>query len=154
MAGISSEFDADGFRAAIRNVEEIFAPPLEAERATFFFPHQLVYTDGTDADDVPFDRDAVPVVTQVVPSVQVPCSVAYFDSSGALTDFGILVPSRAELTFLDEDYHRVDGSVMGTSHFSYVALRGEKFVYRSTEFPTGLFDVGIYVVHVAAEDQR
>lgn len=154
MAGTSPDFDADDFRTQIRNVEQIFAPPIEAERATFYFDNQLVYTDGTDDDDVPFDRNAMPVVSQPISPIQVPCSVQYYDASGALTDFGIMVPSRAELTFLDEDYHKIDGSKAGKSHFSYVALKGEKFIYRSTEFPTGLFDVGIYVVHVVASDQR
>ena len=153
MAGLSPDFNGADFRDQMRNVFEIFSPPEVEERATFYFPNQLVYTVETDDDGVPFDRNAMPVTT-VVPPLQLPCAVEYFDAAGAVTVFGVMVPSRAAITLLDEDFHLIDGSAPGSAHFSHVMLRGEKFVYRSTEYPTGLFDVGIYTIHVFAEEQR
>jgi hypothetical protein len=157
VAGTSPDFDSDGFRSAFRDdggVFDIFAPPDVEERATFYFPNQLVYTVGTDDDDVPFDRSALPINPQPVEPVRVPCAVEYYDAAGNLTDFGVLIPSRAAITLMDVDYHRIDGSQPGTAHFSYVMLRGEKFVYRHTEYPAAIFDVALYTVHVFAEGER
>lgn len=144
MAGQNSGFDARAFRQNIRFVMAMGAPPSEGEQATFYFPSQLVYNANTDAEDVPFDPNAT--VTRVIPpSVRVPCAVEYKDVNGELTDFGVITPSKASITLLDEDYAQVKGC-------AYVVLRGEKFAYRSTEYPTGLFDVGVYVMHFVAED--
>src|SRR3954451_15640230 len=144
MAGRNSGFDARAFRQNIRFVMQMGAPPIDGEQATFYFPSQLVYNANTDQDDVPFDPNAT--VTRVTPTpVKVPCAVEYKDANGELTGLGVITPSKASITLLDEDYEKVKGC-------SYVALRGEKFTYRSTEFPTGLFDVGVYVMHFVAED--
>lgn len=154
MAGTSPDFNADEFRTNIRAVFDIFAPVDTDEQAMFYFPNRLVYGVGTDADDVPFDRTALPVSQQPVAPLRLPCAVEYFDAAGNLTDFGVMVPSRATITLLDTDYHQIDGTVAGTMHFSYVMLRGEKFVYRSTEYPDAIFDAGLYTVHVYAEGER
>lgn len=157
MAGTSPDFDSGAFRDTFRGaggVFDIFAPPDVAEQATFYFPTQLVYGVGTDDDNVPFDRRALPVTPQPVTPIRVPCAVEYFDAAGNLTDFGVMVPSRAAITLLDVDYHRIDGSEQGTSHFSYVMLGGEKYIYRHTEYPAALFDVTLYTVHVFADGER
>src|SRR5438309_2807566 len=119
MAGRNSGFDARAFRQNIRFVMQMGTPPLEGEQAAFYFPSQLVYNTPVDADDVPFDPSAT--VTRIVPpAVKVPCAVEYKDVNGELTDFGVITPSKASITLLDEDYAKVKGC-------SYVVLRGEKF---------------------------
>lgn len=137
------------FRKNIRFAMNMGAPPLVEERATFFFPNVLMYQSpddeaDTDESGTPFDP-SIPV-TQVTPqSVQVPCSVEYYDAQGVLTDFGMVTPSRAVITLLDEDYAKV-------KECAYVVLGGERFIYRNTQAPEGLFDVGLYTMHFTAEN--
>lgn len=149
MAGKNPGFNAKAFRDGLHFVMAMGAPTETGDQATFYFPAQLVYRTGEgadhDAEGVPFDP-SIPV-TRVVPAgVKVPCAVEYQDANGIATDFGIITPSRAAITLLDEDYVKVKGC-------AYVALGGERYVYRHTEFPSGLFDVGVYTLHFAAEDQ-
>lgn len=146
MAGRNSGFDARAFRTGIRFAMQMGAPPLDGEQAIFYFPSQLVYNTNVDAEDVPFDPNAT-VVRITPPPVKVACAVEYQDATGAMTDFGVVTPAKVAITLLDEDYEKVKGC-------SYVALRGEKFNYRSTEMPSGLFDVGVYVMHFVAEDAQ
>jgi hypothetical protein len=149
MAGKNPGFDAKAFRAGIHFVMQMGAPTESEDQATFYFPTQLVYRTGesldVDAEGVPFDP-AIPVTRHIPAGIKVPCAVEYQDANGVATDFGLVTPSRAVITLLDEDFSRVEGC-------SYVLLGGERFVYRHTEFPTGLFDVGVYTLHFAAEDQ-
>jgi hypothetical protein len=145
MAGRNAGFNGREFRKQIRFVMNLGAPPVDGEQATFYFPSQLIYNTNVDAEDVPFDPTAT--VTRNTPTpVKVPCAVEFKTAAGVPTDFGLIVPAHAEITLLDEDYAKVKGC-------TYVALRGEKYVYRSTDYPTGLFDVGVYVMHFVAEDQ-
>lgn len=149
MAGINSGFDSQAFKDGIHFVMAMGAPPDADAQATFYFPSVLVYqsSEGTDSPgDIPLDP-TIPVTRTIVPSVKVPCAVEYQDAEGIVTDFGLNTPSKAVLTLLDEDYVRVKGC-------SYVTLNGEKFIYRHTEFPSGLFDVGVYTMHFVSEDQQ
>lgn len=148
MAGKNSGFNAKAFRDGLHFVMNMGAPTEVNDQATFYFPTQLVYQAGestdVDAEGVPFDPD-IPV-TRVTPAgIKVPCAVEYSDANGQATDFGLITPTKAAITFLDEDYEKVEGC-------SYVLLGGEKFVYRHTEFPSALFDVGLYTMHFAAEN--
>jgi hypothetical protein len=137
------------FRRNIRFVMNMGAPPLTEERATFYFANVLVYQSpddaaDTDASGTPFDP-SIPVTMTRPDPVQVPCSVEYFDAEGVPTDFGIVTPSRAAITLLDEDYKKV-------KECAYVVLGGDKFVYRRTQSPDGLFDVGLYTMHFVSEN--
>jgi hypothetical protein len=148
MAGTNDGFDSAAFKAGIHFVMAMGAPPIADEQATFYFPSVLMYQspEGTDAaDDIPLDP-SIPVTRTTVPSVKVPCAVEYLDANGVVTDFGLVTPSKAVVTLLDDDYVKV-------KNCSYVMLNGEKFVYRHTEFPSGLFDVGLYTMHFVSEDQ-
>lgn len=145
MAGSNPGFNAADFRKNIRFVYDMAAPNLEGEQATFFMPSQLVYNVPTDEDDVPFSPTALPVTPVPPQPIQVSCGVEYYDSQGNIIDFGISVPSRAAITLLDEDYEIVKGC-------AFVVLRGERFNYRSTRFPQGLFDVDLYTMNFEAEN--
>lgn len=148
MAGSNPDFNAAEFRDGIRLAMDMGAPVLEGERATFYFASTLVYNaNPVDESNVPFDPTAVPVTSTPTPPKQVTCAVEYFDAAGRPTDFGTIVPSRAEITLMDEDYAKV-------VDFTYVALRGERFDYSHTEYPSALFDVGIYTIHVTAVNAR
>lgn len=148
MAGKSSKgFNGPSFRRNIRMVMNMGAPTASEDQATFVFPNQLVYdaaTDDTDANGIPFDP-SIPVRRHTPPSVKVPCAIEYYNVEGAVTDFGMVSASRAALTLLDEDYRKVKGC-------SAVLLGGERFNYQRTEAPTGLFDVGLYVMWFTAEN--
>lgn len=144
MAGKNSGFNAKAFRTAIRQVYDMAAPPVSDEQATFFFPAQLVYNVGTDAEGTPFDPTATVTRTQPDP-VKVPCALD-FKGATDTTDFGILAPAKVAITLLDDDYAQVEG-------FTYVVIRGEKYNFESVDPPSGLFDVGLYTVHVRAETQ-
>lgn len=144
MAGTNAGFNADAFRTGIRFAMNMGAPPNEDERATFYFSSQLIYNRPVDEDNVPFDPAST--VTRNIPDpVQIACAVEFFDANGVPTNFGDLVPSKATVTLLDEEYAQVKDAIG-------VMLRGEKYLYKSTEMPTGLFDVGIYTMHFVAED--
>ena len=60
--------------------------------------------------------------------------------------FGTVTASRITCTLLDQDYLLVKDT-------SYVVIAGEKYLYRRTEPPSGLFDVGLYVMHYRAENE-
>jgi hypothetical protein len=93
---------------------------------------------------VPFNP-VIPVTRVTPPTKKVPCAVEYFDAEGVMTDFGMVAPSRAVITLLDQDYQQVVGC-------SAVLLKGERYVYSKTEFPSALFDVGLYAMHFTAEN--
>lgn len=143
MAGKFPGNGSKAFRTGIRFVYNMAAPPLAEEQATFYFPSQLVYNVGTDAEDTPFDPHATVVRTQP-PPVKVPCSVEFKDSGGQVIDFGQITPAEVEVTLLDEDYAKIEGC-------SYMVLRGEKYNYSQTYPPSGLFDVGLYTMSFKAE---
>ncbi len=132
----------------MRFVMNMGAPVVTDDQATFVFPSQLIYntadTGDHDGAGVPFNP-SIPVTRTPPKMVKVPCAVEYFDAEGVMTDFGMIAASRAQVTLLDEDYAKVEGCVA-------VILAGERFVYQKTEFPTGLFDVGLYTMHFTAEN--
>lgn len=146
MAGRNPDFNARQFRDAIRFVYEMAAPPVEEQQATFIFASELIYVGASDDQDVPFDPDAT--VQRVTPDpVRVPCAVEYFDNQGQpARSFGILQPTRVAVTLLDEDYIQVKDAIR-------VVIDGDTYEYRRTEPPSGLFDVGLYVMHFSAESE-
>lgn len=145
MAGSNSGFDAAEFRNAIHFAMNMGAAPDASERVTFHFANQLTYNVPTDGANVPFDPEAT--VTRYVPDpVQVDCAVEYFDSENQPTRLGLLAASRLAITLLDEDYEQVKDA-------AYVVAHGDRYDYRRTEPPSGLFDVGLYVMHFTSESE-
>lgn len=145
MAGRNPGFNPHEFRNAIRFVYDMAAPPVEDDQVTFYGESTLVYTGSVDDDSIPFDP-ASTVVRQPAPGIRVPCAVEYFDSQGEPVVFGMVTPSRVAITLLDEDYAAVKGA-------TYVVIAGDRYLYRRTEPPTGLFDVGLHVMHFVAENE-
>lgn len=145
MANANSEFDADAFRTGIRFVYNLAAPPVAEEQITFFYNSQLIYNTPVDGEDTPFDPQAT--VQRVAPRAvkNVPCGIEYFDAAHQEIVFGTVTASKIHVTLLDEDYQRVKGA-------NYVVLGGEKYLYKVTEAPSGLFDVGLYVTHWTNEN--
>jgi hypothetical protein len=145
MAGSNPDFDAVAFRTNIRFVFGMAAAPLIEEQVAFYFPSQLVYNRSVDTEDVPFDPSATVTSTPSLP-VRVPCAIEYFDNEGVSSAFGIITPSRLAITLLDEDYQKIKGA-------TYVVTGGDRYNYRRTEPPAGLFDVGLYTLHFSAVDE-
>ena len=145
MAGVNSEFNAAEFREAIQFAMTMGAAVDAGERASFHFPSQLVYTAPADGEDVPFDPAAT-VTSNTPDPVQVNCAIDYFDAENQPTSFGLLSPTRLTITLLDEDYELVKDA-------SYVVVHGDRYNYRRTEPPAGLFDVGIYTMHFTAQNE-
>lgn len=147
MAGTNPDFDAQGFRDAITAVQQMAMSPVDAEQPSFFMPSTLVYTGtpATASDGAPFDP-AKTVQRVPPPPIRVPCSVTYYDRMGEITNIGLVTPTRISIDFLDEHYVKVKGC-------EFVVIDGDKYVYRRTEPPSGLFDVGIYTMHFDAEDE-
>lgn len=145
MAGVQPGFNADEVRAGLRLAMSVGLPPVEVEQPTFFFARVASTNANADEDEVPFDvtkrRTLAPPV-----SVRVPCAVEYFDNQGKIENFGIIVPSKIEITLLDQDYARVKG-------FEYVVVGGNKYWYTRTAPPMGLVSVGVYTIYCNAEDQ-
>jgi hypothetical protein len=145
MAGINSGFDPEAFRTGIRFVFNMAASPSTDEQVAFYFPSTLVYNRSVDTEDVPFDPTATVTSTPSLP-VRAPCAVEYFDSDGTAGAFGVITPSRVATTLLDGDYELVKGA-------TYIVIAGDRYNYRRTEPPSGLFDVGLYVMHWSAVDE-
>lgn len=145
MAGSLPGFNADEVRAGLRLAMNVGLPPVVEEQPTFFMPREVTTTGAADESGVPFSP--VNKRTQAPPvSRRVPCAVEYFDNQGKIENFGVIVPSKVEITLLDEDYVKVKG-------FEYVVIGGNRFFYDRTETPLGLVSIGVYVVHCTAEDQ-
>ena len=144
MAGRYSGFDAAAFRTNIRFAMNMGAPPDTDDQALFLFPETVTANEPADQEEVPFDPQGRVTKTSRTP-VRVPVAVAYFDAQGNVTAFGVTVPSRAEITLLDEDYAKVKGC-------SAVVLGGERFVYRHEAMPEGLFEVGVHTLHFVNEN--
>lgn len=146
MAGTNPGFDAGAFRDGIRFVYDMAAPPEPTEQAVFYFASALIYTAPIDGEDVPFDPHAT-VVRQPPRAVKgISCGIEYFDAQGNEIVFGTVTASRLAITFLDEDYAKVKGC-------SYVVVGGDKYLYKRTEVPSGLFDVGLYTIHFTSENE-
>jgi hypothetical protein len=132
-------FDAAGFREGILTAMTLGAPPDVNDQALFHFPNQLVYNAVIDGDNVPFDPAAT--VTNVTPApVRIDCAIEYFDAENQPSGFGLLAPTRIAVTMLDDAYAKVAGC-------GYVVIAGDRYDYRRTEPPVGLFDVAVWTMH-------
>ena len=145
MAGTNAGFNAAEFREAIHFAMSMGAAPDESERITFHFPSTLTYNVPADGAHLPFDPSAT-ITPETPDPVQVDCAVEYFDSENQPTNFGLLAPTRLAITLLDVDYDQVQDC-------SYVVAHGDRYDYRRTEPPSGLFDVGLYTMHFTARGE-
>lgn len=146
MAGTDPSFNSSEFRAAIRFAMEMGAAPDPAKRLSFHFPSVLTYNAPVDGDHVPFDPNATVTKVEPTPLTGIDCAVEYFDAENQPTNFGMLAPSRITVTLLDEEYEKVQGC-------AYVVAHGDRYDYRRTEPPSGLFDVGVYILHFTARSE-
>lgn len=146
MAGTSPDFDATAFRAGIKFAQQMGATPVADDQVTFYFEPQLVYTGNVDAEGVPFDP-ATTVQRVDPPAVKATCAVEYDDAQTTPTNVGFITASRVRTILLDDEYQKVKGAI-------YITIGGDRYDYRRTEPPTGLFDVGIYVMHWVAENEQ
>lgn len=133
-------FDATAFREGILTAMQMGAPPDVNDQALFHFPNLLVYNGSADGANVPFDP-AGTVTNHAPDPVRVDCAIEYFDAENQPTGgFGLLAPTRISVTMLDDAYAKVKGC-------AYVVIAGDRYDYRRTEPPVGLFDVGIWTIH-------
>ena len=148
MAGTNPGFNAAEFRDAIHFAMKMGAAPDVDEAVRFCFDGEVAYSTlnpSTDGALVPFD----PAVTASAPSpdpVIVDCAVEYFDAENQPTNFGLMAPSRLSITLLDEDYEQIKDA-------THVIAHGDRYNYRRTEPPSGLFDVGLYTMHFTAVNE-
>ena len=140
-------FDASAVRAGLRLAMQVGMPVITDDQPTFFKP-AAVTGDGAhilDQGGTPFDPSYRPTVARPV-GIKVPCSMDYKDAAGNLVAMGSVSATGMVLTLLDEDYVKVKG-------FSYCVVAGVKYNYQRTDKPQGLVSVGIYTVHVLADDE-
>lgn len=147
MASTSPDFDPGAFRDAIRFVYTMAAAPVSDDQVTFHFETQLVYNTGVAVDDDGRPFDPAATVTRQTPAPkQVPCAVEYTDAENQPTNFGLLSPSKVKISLLDQDYAQVKDAI-------YIVIAGDRYNYRRTFPPSGLFDVGIYEMLFVAENE-
>jgi len=140
-------FDASAVRAGLRLAMQVGLPVITDDQPTFFKP-ATVTTDGAhtlDQEGTPFDPAYRPTLVRPA-GIKVPCSMDYKDAAGNLVAMGSVSATGMVLTLLDEDYVKVKG-------FAYCVVAGIKYNYQRTDRPQGLVSVGIYTVHVLADDE-
>lgn len=145
MAGSDAGFNAEAFRDAIHQAMSMGAAPDAAQQVQWYLPSTLTYNVAVDGAHVPFDPAAT-VTRTTPPPVRVDCAVEYLDAEGQPTSFGLMTPSRVAITVLDVDYERIKTA-------THVVIHGDRYNYRRTEPPGGLFDVGLYVIHFTGADE-
>lgn len=145
MAGADSGFNSAEFRDAIHFAMKMGAAPEVDEQAIFHFATASAFTAPADGADVPFDPSAV-ITTTTPDPVKVDCAIEYLDSENQPTSFGLMAPTRIVVTLLDVDYEQVQDA-------AYVVIHGDRYDYRRTEPPAGLFDVGLYTMHFTARNE-
>lgn len=147
MAGTNPEFDADAFRDGILFAMEMGLPVEVEDRPTFHFPPTTTHATG-HGTGLPFDPSVDYAADEPAP-VQVDCAVAFFGGTGGgeATALGHLASTRVEITLLSDEYEQVKGAYR-------VDIGGDVYRYQFTEPPVGLFNVGVYVMHFIAENER
>lgn len=145
MAGSVPGFNPDEVRTGLRLAMNIGLPPVETDQPTFYFPRAASTTGAADEDAMPFDVTKRRVLDPPR-SVRVPCAIEYFDNQGKIENFGVIVPSKVELTVLDEEYEKIKG-------FEYVVIGGSRYWYSRTATPAGLVSIGVFTIYCTAEDQ-
>lgn len=141
-------FDPDEVRDGIRLAMQVGLPVEPADQPTFVFAPTYAPLAGSDAEGTPFDwrvgRDVPEAPARA--AVKRPCAIEYSDGSGGVEAVGTVYSSRLILTLLDEDYEAVKG-------FTHVLIGGNSYTYELTEPPMGLISVGVWRIHVRADDE-
>lgn len=140
-------FDAARVSDGIYKAMGFGEPSRAADKATFFFPKTSEYAPGTvvDDDQVPFDPALRPTVSSL-PQKTVACAIEFFDRTDRAETFGVVAPSRIQITLLDPEYQEISG-------FSFVVAGGDKYVYHSTEPPVALATIDVWTVWCNSEDE-
>lgn len=162
MAGSSSEFNADDFRAGIRLAMRMGLPPNTAHQPVFVLASDApTYTkNGVPVTNPRLDASGKPIDPEVkiVPGAAhevsgVLCAVEVSDASASdiatagLDPVGMFRSAKAEVTLLDEEYAQVKGC-------KQLRYAGNQYTYAYTSQSLGLFDVGVTVMTFLAADQE
>ena len=142
MAGTSDGFDKSAFEAGIRTAMGLGAPVAVADQAKFYFPK--VTTSAADANGVPFALNATPTVTQK-PAQVVACAIETVEVADQDTRLGTVRPSRLKVTLLEAEHTTVKGC-------AYVVVGGDRFDYRHTDPPVGLYDASVWTMWFTRSD--
>lgn len=151
MAGEDPEgaFDADEYRAGIRQARLMGLPEDEALRPTFLFPDPTEL-DSADPGNRPWNLNEPNTATPVDPPdpVQVVCGITTDDEQRAYTTIGKFTADRAVLSFFEDEWAAVNDPV----EFDRVLIGGNEYKRGDDLRPTSLFTVTTYRVEVIAED--
>lgn len=142
MAGTTSGFDDQAFIDGIQFAMTMGAPPSTSDQVMFHFAPVPTGDAAMSADGVPFDPDVSRTSTTPDP-VTVPCVVEYGDARDRDTAFGLQAGTRLRVTLLEADYRKVEDA-------AFVVYGGDRYDYRHTEAPVGLFSVGVWAMHFTA----
>jgi hypothetical protein len=145
VAGTQPGFDRERFENALRFVWKMADTPVTEDQAVFHFEPTWSAAGPLDADQVPFDPAVVVDAVTPLPR-KVDCAVEYIDAENQPTAFGLIAPSKVRITLLEADYQLVKNA-------KYVVIAGDRYDYRRTEPPRGLFDAGLRVMHFTAENE-
>lgn len=141
-------FNATEFREGIR-IPMLMSMPQDEEQRPEFVHEGTVVSPG-DADGVPWDINAEPVVENAS-SERVLCAITYFGAGEDQREWGTLQPGDIEIVLLDEEYEVVKG-------FDYVNLwttgAGEpvRYDYVRVAQALNLDAVGVWVLLCHAKD--
>ena len=142
---IPASFNANRVSDGLYKAMGFGEPTRVADKATFYFVTETRPQGPVDQDNVSFDPE---VRTQKkVTSKQVPCAIEFQDRSDKIESFGVVSPSRIQITLLDYEYQQV-------KEFKYVVVGGDKYIYHSTEPPNALGTIDVWTVWATAEDER
>ena len=142
--GIGYQFNADKFRSAIRFVFEM---ETDADNQIMFHFTDVVHFVGpSDGDAVPFSPTETITRTTIAP-IMAPCDVEFIQASDVSTAFGVVIPTKLQVTLLDEDYQTVKDA-------TFVTIGGERYI-RDFERPSSaLFQVALHIMTFIAENER
>lgn len=148
VPNLTSSFDSDGFRQAIRDTMMMGMPDATAERVTFRWSDQKTFSKH-DASGRPLDWYASPASTVSNPDVEVPVAIEFSArrSQSGSTNVGTFDNPRATLTLLDVDFDLIEGA-------DKVIIDGSEYTVEYVEPPVGLFDVTVYTMHISAIDEH
>lgn len=144
----ASGFDADAFRDAIRFAMNMGLPNATNERVTFKWDVVSNYTSA-DPSGRPYVWTDTATTRVVTDDVQIPAAVQFVARASAGEHggpFGNIENPHVIVTILDEDYTLVQGA-------RKIEFDGNLYIINFVAPPLGLFDVTIYQIYAAAEDE-
>lgn len=152
--GISADFDAAGFRNAIRFAMEMGLNPDPSRRPTFIRKSSsrvykknsvVISTPRLDRDGRPLDPE-VEVVRPADVEVSVDCAIEVQRADAEELPVGTFRPTKVVATLLDDQYEEVKDC-------REMLYNGDRYVYGYEPESNGLFDVGVYtIIFYAVED--